>query len=68
MLSIRWVRILSCVAGWMRPSRHLTQALQVYGQDPLALCDQSEVYGDLAYVNEMRGNVHGEPAALSARL
>ena len=25
-------------------------ALQVYGQDPLALCDQSEVYGDLAYV------------------
>lgn len=33
------------------------QALQVYGQDPFALCDQSEVYGDLAYVNEMRGNV-----------
>jgi serine/threonine-protein kinase len=34
-------------------------ALQVYGQDPLALCDQSEVYGDLAYVTEMRGNVQG---------
>jgi serine/threonine-protein kinase len=33
------------------------EALQVYGQDPLALCDQSEVYGDLAYVTEMRGNV-----------
>jgi serine/threonine protein kinase/tetratricopeptide (TPR) repeat protein len=33
------------------------QALQVYGQDPAALCEQSEVYGDLAYVSEMRGNV-----------
>jgi eukaryotic-like serine/threonine-protein kinase len=35
----------------------LRQSLQVYGQDPLALCDQSEVYGDLAYVTEMRGDV-----------
>jgi serine/threonine-protein kinase len=34
-----------------------TQALQVYGQDPFALCEQSEVYGDMAYMNEMRGNV-----------
>ncbi len=33
------------------------QALQVYGQDPFALCEQSEVYGDMAYMNEMRGNV-----------
>jgi tetratricopeptide (TPR) repeat protein len=33
------------------------QALAVYAQDPLALCEQSEVYGDLAYVTEMRGNV-----------
>jgi serine/threonine protein kinase/tetratricopeptide (TPR) repeat protein len=41
--------------------RALKQALQVYGQDPLALCDQSEVYGDLAYVTEMRGDV---PASL----
>jgi serine/threonine-protein kinase len=32
-------------------------ALAVYAQDPLALCEQSEVYGDLAYVTEMRGNV-----------
>ena len=37
--------------------RAFNEALQVYGQDPLALCDQSEVYGDLAYVIEMRGNV-----------
>ena len=33
------------------------QSLQVYGSDPFALCDQSEVYGDLAYVTEMRGQV-----------
>ena len=37
--------------------RAFKDALQVYGQDPLALCDQSEVYGDLAYVTEMRGDV-----------
>ena len=37
--------------------RAFNQALQVYGQDPLALCDQSAVYGDLAYVTEMRGDV-----------
>jgi len=37
----------------------LNQSLQVYGQDPLALCDQSGVYGDLAYVTEMRGKVAG---------
>ena len=41
--------------------RAFRQALQVYGQDPLALCDQSAVYGDLAYVTEMRGDV---PASL----
>jgi len=33
------------------------QALQVYGKDPAMLCEQSEVYGDLAYVKEMRGDV-----------
>jgi serine/threonine-protein kinase len=32
-------------------------ALDVYSKDPLALCDQSEVYGDLAYNKEMRGDV-----------
>jgi serine/threonine-protein kinase len=37
--------------------RAFKDALQVYGQDPLALCDQSEVYGDLAYMTEMRGDV-----------
>ena len=37
--------------------RAFNQALRVYGQDPSALCDQSEVYGDLAYVTEMRGEV-----------
>jgi serine/threonine-protein kinase len=31
-------------------------AMQVYGQDPLALCDQSEIYGELAYLKEMRGD------------
>lgn len=35
------------------------QTLDVYAKDPLALCDQSEVYGDLAYVKEMRGDVQG---------
>jgi serine/threonine-protein kinase len=33
------------------------EALNLYGQDSLALCEQSAVYGDLAYVSEMRGNV-----------
>jgi serine/threonine-protein kinase len=33
------------------------QALEVYGRDPLALCDQSDVYGELAHADEMRGNV-----------
>lgn len=31
-------------------------ALAVYSKDPLALCDQSEVLGDLAYTTEMRGD------------
>lgn len=35
------------------------QALQVYGQDPAALCDQSEVYGELAYVQQMSGDING---------
>jgi len=33
------------------------QTLEVYSKDPAALCDQSEVLGDLAYTEEMRGNV-----------
>jgi eukaryotic-like serine/threonine-protein kinase len=33
------------------------QALAIYEQDPLALCDQSETYGDLGSVTEMRGDV-----------
>jgi serine/threonine-protein kinase len=37
------------------------QALDVYGSDPLAICEQSGVYGELAHVIEMRGNV---PAGL----
>jgi serine/threonine-protein kinase len=37
--------------------RAFNEALQVYAKDPAALCEQSEVYGDLAYVTEMRGNV-----------
>ena len=32
------------------------QALQAYGQDPAALCDQSEIYGELAYVVQMGGD------------
>jgi serine/threonine-protein kinase len=35
------------------------QTLDVYSKDPAALCDQSEVYGDLAYTKEMRGDVEG---------
>lgn len=34
-----------------------TQALQIYSQDPLALCEQSNEYGELAYINEMRGKL-----------
>jgi eukaryotic-like serine/threonine-protein kinase len=41
--------------------KDFNQALQVYGQDPAALCEQSEVYGDMAYLNDMRGNI---PASL----
>jgi serine/threonine-protein kinase len=37
------------------------QALQVYGEDKSVLCEQSEVFGDLAYISEMRGNI---PASL----
>jgi serine/threonine-protein kinase len=28
------------------------QALQVYGQDPAALCEQSEIYGELAWIDQ----------------
>ena len=37
--------------------RAFNEALQVYAKDPAALCEQSEVYGDLAYLTEQRGNV-----------
>ena len=33
------------------------QALLVYATDPAALCEQSEVYGDLAFLHEMRDDV-----------
>ena len=33
------------------------QALQVDSEDPLAVCDQSNDYGELAYISEMRGKV-----------
>jgi len=33
------------------------QSLQVYAKDPAALCEQSEVYGDLAFLHEQRGDV-----------
>ena len=33
------------------------EALRIYAQDPLALCEQSEVYGDLAYLSDVRGKV-----------
>jgi eukaryotic-like serine/threonine-protein kinase len=38
-----------------------TQALQIYEQDPASLCDQSEVYGDLAYIKDKRNEI---PASL----
>ncbi len=37
--------------------RAFNQALQVYAKDPAALCEQSEVYGDLGYLREMHGDV-----------
>jgi serine/threonine-protein kinase len=37
--------------------RAFNQALQVYAQDPAALCDQSEVNGDLGYLREMHGDI-----------
>ncbi len=37
------------------------QTLQVYGSDPAALCDQSEIYGDLAWIKQMSGDI---PASL----
>lgn len=37
--------------------RAFLEALSLYGQDPSALCDQSEVYGDLGYIAVMRDNV-----------
>ncbi len=39
--------------------RAFNEALQVYGQDPSTLCEQSEVLGELAYVTEMRGDIAG---------
>lgn len=33
------------------------QTLQVYGADPAALCDQSAIYGELAWIQERNGDV-----------
>ena len=35
------------------------QALQIYNQDPSELCDQSQVYGDMAYLHEMKEDIKG---------
>ncbi len=35
------------------------QALQIYNQDPSEICDQSQVYGDMAYLHEMRSDIKG---------
>ncbi len=35
------------------------RALLVYQQDPAALCERSEVQGDLAYVHQMNGDLPG---------
>jgi serine/threonine-protein kinase len=46
------------VRGNLREAEQVfRQALQLYGEDPAALCDQSEVYGDLAYITQMSGDV-----------
>jgi len=37
--------------------RAFNQALEVYAKDPAALCEQSEIYGDLGYLREMHGDV-----------
>jgi len=31
------------------------EALKIYSEDPLALCEQSAVYGSLAYLSDLRG-------------
>ena len=33
------------------------QALAVYAKDPAALCEQAEIYAELGYVHEMRGDI-----------
>ncbi|HEY4357693.1 MAG TPA: protein kinase [Acidobacteriaceae bacterium] len=37
------------------------EALAIYGKDPLALCEQSGIYGDLGYIRERSGD---SPASL----
>ena len=33
------------------------EAIAIYGQEPYAICDQSEMYADLAYISGARGDV-----------
>jgi tetratricopeptide (TPR) repeat protein len=33
------------------------QALAIYDKDPAALCEQSDIYGDLAWITQMAGNI-----------
>jgi tetratricopeptide (TPR) repeat protein len=35
------------------------EALQVYGRDPLALCEQSEIYAELANIEDRKGDSRG---------
>jgi serine/threonine protein kinase/tetratricopeptide (TPR) repeat protein len=33
----------------------INEAIAIYGREPYAICDQSEMYGDLAYIRAARG-------------
>jgi eukaryotic-like serine/threonine-protein kinase len=37
----------------------INEAITIYGREPYAICDQSEMYADLAYIAGARGDVKG---------
>jgi eukaryotic-like serine/threonine-protein kinase len=38
---------------------YIRRGIAIYGREPYAICDQSEMYADLAYITGMRGNQEG---------
>lgn len=43
--------------SYQRAQQSFQKALAAYGQDPSALCDRSEIVGELAWIDEMSGNL-----------